>query len=177
MLHRMTPGDRVRSMRVQPRQHLRPGASGSSTACASAVGRIVNVPRSTAKANGPTDYSAAKAGVIGFTRALALGERPKGSHGQLHSAWIYRHRRWCEPSRERCSSSIVAQIPVGRLGGAEEIAKCVAFLASDDYPAFITGATMTGRGPVCSTRKLVLYRHPGNTKGVMREYPANTGAL
>ena len=46
---------------------------------------------------------------------------------------------------EKVLESIIAQIPVGRLGKAEEIAKCVAFLASDDA-GFITGATIAANG-------------------------------
>src|SRR5271157_1068653 len=46
---------------------------------------------------------------------------------------------------EKVLESIIAQIPVGRLGKAEEIAKCVAFLTSDDA-GFITGATIAANG-------------------------------
>jgi len=46
---------------------------------------------------------------------------------------------------EKVLQGIIAQIPVGRLGKSEEIAKCVAFLASDDA-GFITGATLTANG-------------------------------
>ena len=46
---------------------------------------------------------------------------------------------------EKALEAIIAQIPVGRLGKAEEIAKCVAFLVSDDA-AFMTGATLTANG-------------------------------
>ncbi len=93
---------------------------------------------------GQSNYSAAKAGVIGFTKALAQENAKKGitvncvAPGYIDTEMVHH-------VPEKVLESIIAQIPVGRLGKAEEIAKCVAYLASDDA-AFMTGATLSING-------------------------------
>ena len=93
---------------------------------------------------GQSNYSAAKAGVIGFTKALAQETARKGiTVNAIAPGYINTEMVAAVP--EKVLEGIIAQIPVGRLGTAEEMAKCVAFLASDDA-AFITGATITANG-------------------------------
>ncbi|MAW84922.1 MAG: beta-ketoacyl-ACP reductase [Phyllobacteriaceae bacterium] len=93
---------------------------------------------------GQANYSAAKAGDIGFTRALAQeGARAGITVNVVAPGYIATDMVMAVPEKVR--ESIIAQIPVGRLGEPEEIARCVAFLASDDA-GFITGATISANG-------------------------------
>jgi len=90
------------------------------------------------------NYSASKAGDIGFTRALAQeGARAGITVNVVAPGYIATDMVMAVPEKVR--ESIIAQIPVGRLGEAGEIARCVAFLASDDA-GFITGSTISANG-------------------------------
>ncbi|MEL6765571.1 MAG: acetoacetyl-CoA reductase [Pseudomonadota bacterium] len=90
------------------------------------------------------NYSAAKAGDIGFSRALAQeGARKNITVNVVAPGYIATDMVMAVPEKVR--ESIIAQIPVGRLGEADEIARCVAFLASDDA-GFITGSTISANG-------------------------------
>jgi len=93
---------------------------------------------------GQANYSAAKAGDIGFTRALAQeGARTGITVNVVAPGYIATDMVMAVPEDVR--AKIVAQIPVGRLGEADEIARCVAFLASDDA-GFITGSVISANG-------------------------------
>ena len=90
------------------------------------------------------NYSAAKAGDIGFTKALAQeGARAGITVNAICPGYIATDMVMAVPEKVR--EGIIAQIPVGRLGEAAEIARCVVFLASDDA-GFITGSTITANG-------------------------------
>jgi len=90
------------------------------------------------------NYSASKAGDIGFTRALAQeGARNGITVNVVAPGYIATDMVMAVPEKVR--ESIIAQIPVGRLGEADEIARCVAFLASDEA-GFITGSTISANG-------------------------------
>jgi acetoacetyl-CoA reductase len=90
------------------------------------------------------NYSAAKAGDIGFSRALAQeGARNNITVNVVAPGYIATEMVMAVPEKVR--ESIIAQIPVGRLGEADEIARCVVFLASDDA-GFITGSTISANG-------------------------------
>jgi acetoacetyl-CoA reductase len=109
-------------------------------------GRIVNISSVNGQRGqfGQTNYSAAKAGIIGFTKALAQETAKKGiTVNAICPGYIDTEMVQAVP--EKVLQGIIASIPVGRLGKAEEIAKMCAFLASEDA-AFITGATMTVNG-------------------------------
>jgi acetoacetyl-CoA reductase len=109
-------------------------------------GRIINISSINGQKGqmGQCNYSAAKAGVIGFTKALAQENARKGvTVNCIAPGYIDTDMVHAVP--EKVLESIIAQIPVGRLGKAEEIAKCVSFLASEDA-GFITGATITANG-------------------------------
>ena len=109
-------------------------------------GRIVNISSINGQKGqmGQTNYSAAKAGVIGFTKALAQENARKGvTVNCICPGYIDTEMVQAVPPK--VLEGIIAQIPVGRLGRAEEIAAMVAYLASDDA-AFITGAVMTVNG-------------------------------
>ena len=93
---------------------------------------------------GQANYSAAKAGDIGFTKALALeGARSGITVNAICPGYIATEMVMAVPEKVR--ESIISTIPVGRLGEAAEIARCVVFLASDDA-GFITGSTLTANG-------------------------------
>ncbi len=109
-------------------------------------GRIVNISSINGQKGqmGQGNYSAAKAGVIGFTKALAQENARKGiTVNCVAPGYIDTEMVAAVP--KNVLDGIIAQIPVGRLGAAAEIAACVAFLASDDA-AFITGSTLTANG-------------------------------
>ena len=109
-------------------------------------GRIINISSMNGQKGqiGQSNYSAAKAGVIGYTKALAQENARKGITANcVAPGYIDTEMVMAVPGK--VLEGIIAQIPVGRLGKSEEIAKCVAFLASDDA-GFITGATIAANG-------------------------------
>ncbi|MEO0762025.1 MAG: SDR family oxidoreductase, partial [Pseudomonadota bacterium] len=90
------------------------------------------------------NYSASKAGDIGFSRALAQeGARNNITVNVVAPGYIATDMVMAVPEKVR--ESIIAQIPVGRLGEADEIARCVVFLASDQA-GFISGSTISANG-------------------------------
>ena len=94
---------------------------------------------------GQANYSAAKAGDIGFTRALAQeGARAGITVNAICPGYIATDMVKAVPEKVM-KENILPQIPVGRLGEPEEIARIVAFLASDDA-GFITGSVITANG-------------------------------
>ena len=110
-------------------------------------GRIINISSINGQKGqfGQTNYSAAKAGLIGFTKALALETAAKGiTVNAIAPGYIGTEMVMAVPEKV-LNEVIIPQIPVGRLGEAEEIARCVAFLAADDA-GFITGSTISANG-------------------------------
>jgi len=110
-------------------------------------GRIINVSSINGQKGqmGQSNYSAAKAGELGFTKALALENARKGvTVNAICPGYIGTEMVRAVP-KEVLDKSIIPQIPVGRLGEPEEIARCVVFLASDDS-GFITGSTLSANG-------------------------------
>lgn len=111
-----------------------------------AYGRIVNISSINGQKGqfGQTNYAAAKAGMIGFTKALALECANKGiTVNAVCPGYI--ETDMTAQIKPEVLDSIVKQIPVGRMGTPEEIAEAVAFLSSEKA-AFITGSTMTVNG-------------------------------
>ena len=93
---------------------------------------------------GQTNYSAAKSGVIGFAKALAQESASKGiTVNVIAPGYIATEMVMAVP--EEIRNKIIATIPTGRLGEADEIAHAVQFLASDEA-AFVTGSTLTING-------------------------------
>ena len=109
-------------------------------------GRIINITSINGQKGqmGQTNYSAAKSGMIGFTKALAQETARKGITVNCIAPG-YINTEMLQAVPEEVLKGIVAGIPVGRLGEADEIAHCVSFLA-DDKSGFITGATLTANG-------------------------------
>jgi acetoacetyl-CoA reductase len=110
-------------------------------------GRIVNISSINGQKGqmGQVNYSAAKAGELGFTKALAQeGARLGITVNAICPGYIATDMvKAIAP--DVLAKNILPQIPIGRLGEPEEIARCVVFLASDDA-GLITGATLTANG-------------------------------
>ena len=110
-------------------------------------GRIINISSINGQKGqmGQTNYSAAKAGEIGFTKALAQENARAGvTVNAICPGYINTEMVQAVP-KEVLEKSILPLIPVSRLGEPEEIARCVVFLASDDS-GFITGSTLSANG-------------------------------
>ena len=110
-------------------------------------GRIINISSVNAIKGqfGQTNYSAAKAGMAGFSKALALEVARKGVTVNTISPGYIGTKMVMAIPQEVLESKIIPQIPVGRLGKPEEIAGLVAYLASDEA-AFVTGANIAING-------------------------------
>lgn len=110
-------------------------------------GRVINISSVNGQkgAFGQTNYSAAKAGMHGFTKALALEVARKGvTVNTISPGYIGTKMVMAIPS-DVLESKIIPQIPMGRLGKPEEVAGLVAYLASDEA-AFLTGANIAING-------------------------------
>jgi acetoacetyl-CoA reductase len=110
-------------------------------------GRIVNISSINGQKGqmGQSNYSAAKAGELGFTKALAQENARAGiTVNAICPGYINTEMVQAVP-KDVLDKNIIPQIPVGRLGEPEEIARCVVFLASDQS-SFITGSTLTANG-------------------------------
>src|SRR5919206_1271072 len=110
-------------------------------------GRIVNISSINGQKGqlGQCNYSAAKAGEIGFTKALAQESARSGiTVNAICPGYIATDMVKAVP-QEVLEKNILPQIPLGRLGEPEEVARCVVFLAADDA-SLITGSTLSGNG-------------------------------
>jgi acetoacetyl-CoA reductase len=109
-------------------------------------GRVVNISSINGQKGqiGQVNYSASKAGIIGFTKALALENARKGvTVNAICPGYVDTDMVAAVP--EKVLEGIIGQIPVGRLGTADEIAALVTYLVSDGA-AFMTGAVLTING-------------------------------
>ena len=110
-------------------------------------GRIINISSINGQKGqmGQTNYSAAKAGEIGFTKALAQENARAGvTVNAICPGYINTEMVQAVP-KDVLEKSILPLIPIGRLGEPEEIARCVLFLASDEA-GLITGSTLSANG-------------------------------
>jgi len=144
--HKMTPEQWSEVIRVNMdsvfnmTRHVIEGMRGRSW------GRIINISSINGQKGqvGQTNYSAAKAGVIGFTKALALENARKGvTVNCICPGYIDTDMVSAVP--ENVLAAIIGQIPVGRLGKGEEIADMVAFLAGE-HAGYVTGSTLSLNG-------------------------------
>lgn len=110
-------------------------------------GRIVNISSVNGQkgAFGQTNYAAAKAGIHGFTKALAMEVATKGITVNTISPGYLRTSMVMKVPKEILETKIIPEIPVGRLGEPEEVAGLVAYLCSEDA-GFITGANIAING-------------------------------
>ena len=114
---------------------------------ARSFGRIINISSINGQKGqmGQANYSAAKAGDIGFTKAVAQENAFKGiTVNAIAPGYIGTEMVRAVPE-EVLNTKVIPQIPAGRLGEPEEIARCVVFLAADES-GFITGSTLTANG-------------------------------
>jgi acetoacetyl-CoA reductase len=147
VLHRMTP--------TQWDAVVRTNLDGLFNMCRQVIegmrarkfGRIITISSINGQKGqfGQTNYSAAKAGEIGFTKALALETARLGiTVNAICPGYIHTEMLDAVPP-DIMEKSILPQIPVGRLGEPEEIARAVVFLAADEA-GFITGSTLSING-------------------------------
>jgi acetoacetyl-CoA reductase len=110
-------------------------------------GRIINISSINGQKGqiGQSNYSAAKAGDLGFTKALAQESARSGiTVNAICPGYIGTEMVKAVP-KDVLDKNILPYIPVGRLGEPEEVARCVVFLASDEA-SFITGSTLSANG-------------------------------
>lgn len=110
-------------------------------------GRIISIASINGQKGqiGQANYSAAKAGLLGFTKALAQESAAKGiTVNAVAPGYIGTEMVRAVP-REILETKVIPRIPVGRLGEPAEVGRCVVFLARDEA-AFITGSTLTVNG-------------------------------
>src|SRR5574341_64341 len=110
-------------------------------------GRIINISSINGQkgAFGQTNYSAAKAGMHGFTKALALEVARKGATVNTVSPGYIGTKMVLAVPKDVMDTKIIPQIPVGRLGTPEEVAAMVAYLCTDEA-GFVTGANLAING-------------------------------
>jgi acetoacetyl-CoA reductase len=109
-------------------------------------GRIVSISSINAQMGqiGQTNYCAAKAGIIGFSKALARESAPKGITVNVVAPG-YTNTEMVKTVPEEFMKSLIAQVPMGRLGEPSDIANAITFLASDKA-SYITGEVISVNG-------------------------------
>ena len=146
MLHKLTPESWSDVVRVDLDSMFNMCRNVIESMREQNFGRIINISSINGQKGqmGQTNYSAAKAGVIGFSKALAQETARKGiTVNTICPGYIDTDMVAAVP--EKVLEGIIAGIPVGRLGKAEEMAHCVLFLA-DDKAGFVTGSVVTANG-------------------------------
>jgi acetoacetyl-CoA reductase len=147
MFHRMTPeqwGAVINTNLNSLFNMCRPVIEGMR---ARKFGRIVNISSINGQKGqmGQANYSAAKAGELGFTKALAQESARSGiTVNAICPGYIATDMVKAMP-KEVLEKNVLPLIPIGRLGEPDEVARCVVFLASDDA-GLITGSTLTANG-------------------------------
>ena len=122
----------VRGDPHQSRFAVQHDAAGDQRDARTQLRRIINISSINGQKGqlGLTNYCSAKAGVIGFTRSLALESARKGVTVNAIAPGYIKTDLLAGVSEE-VMNSIVGRIPIGRLGEADEVARCVVFLAAD----------------------------------------------
>ena len=147
MFHRMTPehwGAVINTNLNSLFNMCRPVIDGMRSR---KFGRIINISSINGQKGqvGQANYSAAKAGELGFTRTLAQESAKSGiTVNAVCPGYIATEMVKAVP-QDVLEKNILPYIPIGRLGEPEEVARCVVFLASDDA-GFITGSTLSANG-------------------------------
>jgi acetoacetyl-CoA reductase len=110
-------------------------------------GRIVNISSINGRKGqiGQANYSAAKAGLLGFTKAVAQENAARGITVNVIAPGYIATDMVAAMPKDVLETKVIPQIPVGRLGTCDEIARCVTFLAAEDA-GFITGACLDANG-------------------------------
>jgi acetoacetyl-CoA reductase len=147
MLHKMTPDQWGEVVRVNMDSLFNMSRHVIEGMRERQWGRIINISSINGQKGqmGQTNYSAAKAGDLGFTKALAQESAKSGiTVNAICPGYIATEMVKAVP-KDVLDKNILPLIPTGRLGEPEEIARCVVFLASDDA-GFITGSTLSANG-------------------------------
>jgi acetoacetyl-CoA reductase len=147
MFHRMTPEQWTTVVNTNLNSLFnmcRPVIEGMR---ARKFGRIINISSINGQKGqvGQTNYSAAKAGELGFTKALAQESAKSGITVNAICPGYIATEMVKKIPQDVLDKSILPYIPLGRLGEPEEIARCVLFLASDEA-GLITGSTLSANG-------------------------------
>jgi acetoacetyl-CoA reductase len=110
-------------------------------------GRVINISSINGRKGqmGQANYSAAKAGLLGFTKAVAQENAARGVTVNVIAPGYIATEMVAAMPKEVLETKVLPLIPVGRLGAADEIARCVTFLAADEA-GFITGACLDANG-------------------------------
>lgn len=110
-------------------------------------GRIISISSINGRKGqfGQSNYAAAKAGLVGFTKAVALEGASKNITANVIAPGYINTEMVAAVPKDVLESKILPMIPVGRLGTVEEISRCVVFLAADEA-GFITGACLDANG-------------------------------
>ena len=110
-------------------------------------GRIISISSINGRKGqiGQANYSAAKAGLLGFTKAVAQEGASRGITCNVIAPGYISTEMVAAVPKEVLETKILPSIPVGRLGTPEEVARCVVFLAADEA-GFITGACLDANG-------------------------------
>ena len=110
-------------------------------------GRIISISSINGRKGqlGQANYSAAKAGLLGFTKAVAQEGAARGITANVIAPGYISTEMVQAVPKDVLESKILPQIPVGRLGESEEVARCVVFLAADEA-GFITGSCLDANG-------------------------------
>lgn len=146
MFHKMSHDDWDAVMRVDLGSMFNMTSQVIKPMRENGYGRIINISSVNAQKGQPgqTNYCAAKAGIIGFTKALALECAGKGITVNVVAPG-YADTEMVQKVPEKVLGGIIDSVPVGRLAEPSEVARCIAFLASEDA-GFITGATLAVNG-------------------------------
>ena len=147
MLHRMTPENWRAVITTNLDSLFNTSRAVIEAMREAGFGRIINIGSINGQKGqiGQSNYAAAKAGLSGFTKALALENAVKGiTVNAIAPGYIATEMVRAVPE-EVLKAKILPLIPVGRLGEPDEVARCVVFLAADEA-GFITGSTLTVNG-------------------------------
>jgi acetoacetyl-CoA reductase len=147
VLHRMTPAQWAEVIRTNLDSAFNMSRLVIDGMRARNFGRIISISSINGRKGqfGQSNYSAAKAGLVGFSKAIALEGAAKGVTCNVIAPGYINTEMVAAVPRDVLESKILPMIPVGRLGTAAEVARCVVFLAADDA-GFITGACFDANG-------------------------------
>ena len=147
MLHRMTPENWRAVIATNLDSLFNTSRNVIESMREAGFGRIINIGSINGQKGqmGQSNYAAAKAGLTGFTKSLALENAFKGiTVNAIAPGYIATEMVRAVPE-DVLNTKILPYIPVGRLGEPEEVARCVVFLAADEA-GFITGSTLAVNG-------------------------------
>jgi len=147
VLHRMTPAQWSEVIRTNLDSAFNMSRLVIDGMRARNFGRIISISSINGRKGqfGQANYSAAKAGLVGFSKAIALEGAAKGVTCNVIAPGYINTEMVAAVPKDVLESKILPMIPVGRLGTTAEVARCVVFLAAEDA-GFITGACFDANG-------------------------------